>query len=103
MIMLRCVVDPEYNGNLRIEKLDAEFGEVVLRIEDQTVGATGKRLFDQKERFDPAIFVSPRMTKLGPGLIRVLDVQMNSDASSRRAARYVEYMRGDGAHLETAV
>ena len=98
MIVLRCIVDLEHYGNLRIEELDVEGREVGLRIEDQPVGAAGKWLFNQEEGFDPPVFIGPRMAELGPAFVRVLQVQVDSYAAGGRATRDIEYVRGDGAH-----
>ncbi len=98
MIVLRCVIDLEDNRNLRIKELDVESREIGLRIEDQPVGAAGQWLFNQKERFDPPIFVGPCMTEFGPAFVRVLQVQVDSNAAGGRATRYIEYVRGDCAH-----
>ena len=86
MIVLGRVIDLEHHRNLRIKILDAEFREIMLRIEHQPIGAAQKRFFNQKEGLHPAIFIGPGMTQLGPGFIRILDVQMDSDATGGRAA-----------------
>jgi len=93
MIVLGCVVDLEYHCNLRVKIFDIELGEVMLGIKHEAVSAAGKRFFNQKERLHPAVFISPGVTQLGPGLIRVLDVQVDRDAAGRSAARDVEYVR----------
>lgn len=103
MIMLRRVGDFENDRDLRIKKLDTEFGKVVLGIEDQPVSSARKRFFNQKEWFHPAVFVGPGMTQLRPCFVRVLDVQMDRNAARRRTARYVEDVRRDGAHNESGV
>ena len=86
MIVLRRIIDLEHHRNLRIKILDVEFGEIVLRIEDQPIRSTRKRFFNQKEGLHPAVFIGPGMTQLGPGFIRVLEVQMDGDANRGRAA-----------------
>jgi hypothetical protein len=103
--MLGGVGDFEDDRNLWIKKLDAKFGEIVFRIKNQPIGSTRKRFFNQKERFNPAVFIRPRMTQLGPGFIRVLEVKMDSNSARGCAAGYVEYVRRDGAHtsLESTV
>ena len=93
MIVLRCVIDLEHNRNLRIKELDIKSREIGLRIEDQSVGAAGQWLFNQKERFDPPVFVGPRMTEFGPAFVRILHVQVDRNATGGRAARDVEYVR----------
>lgn len=93
MIVLRRVVDLKNNRNLRIEKLDVESREIGLGVEHQPVGTAREWFFNQKEGFNPPVFVSPRMTKFGPGFVRVLYVQVDGDTARRRAARYVEYVR----------
>ena len=90
MIVLGRVIDFEYDCNLRIKVFDVEFGEIVLRVENQPVSSPRERFLNQKERFHPAILVGPGVTQLGPCFIRVLDVQMDSDATGGRAARNVE-------------
>ena len=103
MIVLRRIIDLEHQSYLRIEILDAEFREIMFGIEHQAVSAARERFFNQKEGLHAAVFVGPGMTKLSPRFIRVLDVKMNSNATSGRATRDVEYMRRDGAHNESGV
>ena len=92
MIVLRRVVDLEYNRNLRIKVCHVESGKIGFRIEDQAVGAAGKWFFNQKERFDPPVFVGPGMTKFGPTFVGVLQVQVDRYAARGRASRDVEYV-----------
>ena len=105
MIVLRRIIDLEHNRDLRIEKLDVQCREIGLGVEDQPVGAAGQWLFNQKERFDPPVFVGPRMTEFGPAFIRILQVQADSYTAGRRATRDIEDVRGDCAHtsLESTV
>lgn len=93
MVMLRRVVDLEYDRNLRIKILNIESREIGFGIEDQAINAAGQWLFNQKERFDAAVFVGPRMTEFGPRFVRVLQVQADSYTARGRASRYVEYVR----------
>lgn len=93
MIVLRCVIDLENYSNLRVEIFDTEFKEVVFRVKHKPVSAARKRLLNQKEGLHPAVVIRPGMTQLCPGLISILNVQVNSDASGRGSARNVEYVR----------
>ena len=99
MIVLRRVFDLEDNRNLRIKKLDIKSGEIGLGVEDQPVGAARKWLPNQKERLHSPVFVGPRMTEFGPTFVCVLQIQTDRHAAGGRATRYIEYVRGDGAHL----
>ena len=91
--MLRVVVNSERDGNLRIKIFLIETGEVGFGIEDQTVGAAQQWFFNQKERFHPAIFVSPGMAEFRPALVRLLPLEAHRYATRRRSAGDVKDMR----------
>ena len=99
MIVLRRVFDLEDNGNLGVKEVYIKSREIGFRIEDQPVGATGQWFLNQKEGFHSPVFVGPRMTEFGPTFVCVLEIQTDRHAAGGRATRYIEYVRGDGAHL----
>jgi hypothetical protein len=98
MIVLSRIGNFENDRNLRIKKLDVELREVMLCVKNQPVGSALEGLFDEKKWFHSSVIIRPCMTQFRPGFIRVLDVEMDSDAAGGGAARNVEYMRRDGAH-----
>jgi hypothetical protein len=93
VVVLRRVGYPKNDRNLRVEKLDVQFGEIVLGIENEPVRSAGEWFFNQKKWFDTPVFVGPSVTKFGPTLVGVLQVQVDSDTACGRAARDVEYVR----------
>ena len=98
VIVLRSVVNPEDNRDLRIKAFDIEAREIGFGIEDQPISAALDRLAHQKERLHATVCVGPGVTKFGPTFVSVLHCQRNSNAAGRRAARNVENVRRDGAH-----
>ena len=103
VVVLRRVVNFEDDRYLRIEIIDVETREIWLGIEDQPVNTAGKRLFHEKERFDPAIFVGPGVAQFGPAFVGVLQFQADGYTTSRRTPRDVENVRGNCAHLVAGV
>ncbi len=97
--MLRSVVDPKDNGDLWIKTLAVKTREVSFSIENQPVGTAFNRFADKKKGLHTTVLVSPGVTQFGPTLIRILRGKRNCNTTSRRAARDVEDMRRDGAHL----
>jgi hypothetical protein len=98
MIVLRIFIDLEYDCNFREKAFYVESREVGLGIENEPVSACGEWFANQEERLDATIIVGPGVTQLGPALVSILRLQKYCYATSRSAARYVEYVRRDGAH-----
>ena len=90
MIMLRTVVDIEYDRYLRIESVDTQLREIGLGIKIQPVGAIGHRSIDEKKWFHAPVSVGPCMAQLGPTLVRVLKLETNRDTTRRCACGRIE-------------
>ena len=88
--MLRCVFDVEHDRNLGIKAATAERREVWFGIEYEPVSSVSYGAIDEKERFDAAVSVGPGVAQFGPGLVRVLHLERNRDATGGRSARSVE-------------
>lgn len=99
MIVLRIFINLEYDCNFREKAFDVESREVGLGIENEPVSAGRKWFANQEERLDATIVVGPGMTQFGPAFVSILRFQEYRYASGRGAARYVEYVGGDGAHF----
>jgi len=96
--MLGAVVDIENHRHLRIEARRAERREVWLSVKNQAIRPICHRPVDEEEWLHAPVAVGPGMAQLCPGLIGVLYLKTNGHATCGRAARSVEYVRGDSAH-----
>src|SRR6185369_17301477 len=59
-------------------------------------------LSNQEKRFDAPIRVGPSVGQFSPALISVLYFEANSDPTCRCAARSIQDVCGDGAHVPKA-
>ena len=98
MIMLRWIFNMEDNADLRIERLDLEFGEVRFSVEDEPVSARLDGLLKQKEWFDAPVFIGPGVAELRPALIRILHFKRDGNGVRGSPAGDIKNVRGDAAH-----
>src|SRR2546423_3977923 len=96
--MLGAVVDVEDDRDLRIEAIHAERRKIRLSIKHQPISATRYGPIDEKKRLHAPVAVGPGMAQLRPAFVGVLYLKTNGHATCGRAARSVEYVRGDRAH-----
>ena len=97
--MLGAVVDVEDDRDLRIEAIHAERRKIRLSIKHQPISATRYGPIDEKKRLHAPVAVGPGMAQLRPAFVGVLYLKTNGHATCGRAARSVEYVRGDRAHV----
>ena len=96
--MLRWIFNMEDNADLRIERLDLEFGEVRFSVEDEPVSARLNGLLKQKERFDASVFIGPGVAELRPALIHILHFKRDGNRVRGPPARNINNVRGNAAH-----
>src|SRR5690242_10019920 len=100
--MLGAVVHIEDHRHLRIEARRTERRKVWLSVKNQAISPIRHWPIDEEERLDAPVGVGPGMAQLGPAFVGVLYLKTNGHATCGCAARSVEYVGGDRAHVSTA-
>jgi hypothetical protein len=98
MVVLRRILNFEYDRDLWIETLDIDPREIAFRVEDQPVDSRVQMAFDEKERFDATVIIRPGLRERGPAIVCVSYSEINMDAARGPAARRVENVCRDCAH-----
>ena len=96
--MLSWIVNVEDDADLRIERLDLEFGKVRFSLEDEPVSARFDGLLEQKEGLDAPVFIGPGVAELRPAFIRILHFKRDGNRVRGPPARDIKNVRGDAAH-----
>ena len=97
--MLSSLLDFENYAHLWVKAVNIERRKIGFGIKDEPVGSCQQRLLEQEEWLNSTIFIGPCMAQLTPALICVLHFEIDGNSAGRCAARRIEDVCRDGAHV----
>ena len=100
--MLSSLLDFENYTHLWVKAVNIERRKIGFGIKDEPVGSCQQRLLEQEEWLNSTIFIGPCVAQLTPALISVLHFEGHGNSAGRCAARCIEDVCRDGAHVGVA-
>ena len=97
--MLGSLLNLEDYTHLWIKAVNIQRRKIGFGIEDEPVGSSQQRLLEQEEWLNSSIFIGPCVAQFTPALICVLHFEIDGNSAGRCAARRIEDVCRDGAHV----